>query len=122
MSVSIPETEWIWQGHAGHLIVAEWCRFHMATRVGDVLVSTVGDYFPPGKEERETIDCGRFFETFVFAAGATLDCGCTNAASWSEIDCAPANSAAAATANHMEMCRKWARQQAELRLVSEVMG
>lgn len=42
----IPREEWEWFGHAGHLIVARWCRFHMATKVGDYLVSTVGEYWP----------------------------------------------------------------------------
>jgi len=43
----IPESEWKWFGLAGHLIVGRWCRFHMATQVGRVLVSTVGQYMPP---------------------------------------------------------------------------
>jgi len=37
---------WRWFGHAGHLIVGEWCRFHLTTHVGDYLVSTVGEYWP----------------------------------------------------------------------------
>lgn len=35
---------WKWYGYAGHLIVAARCAYHLCTRVGDVLVSTVGDY------------------------------------------------------------------------------
>lgn len=119
MSTAIPEAEWVWSGHAGHLIVSESCRFHLATRVGDVLVSTVGDYYVPGDTKRSTIGLDRFFETMVFPVRDTLDCGCAEPTSWLEIDYAPANDAKEATANHMEMCRKWARQQAELRLVAE---
>lgn len=39
-------------GHAGHLIVGAWCRFHLCTQVGGYLVSTVGEYWPerPSRE------------------------------------------------------------------------
>lgn len=43
----IPKTNWKWFGHAGHLCVAQWCRFHLCTQVGGYLVSTVGEYWPP---------------------------------------------------------------------------
>jgi hypothetical protein len=42
----IPQADWKWFGHAGHLIVGRWCRFHLATQVGTYLVSTVGEYWP----------------------------------------------------------------------------
>lgn len=32
--------------HAGHLIVGNDCRFHLNTRVGKYIVSTVGEYWP----------------------------------------------------------------------------
>lgn len=35
-----------WFGNAGHLIVSHWCRFHLTTKVGKYLVSTVGEYYP----------------------------------------------------------------------------
>jgi len=41
-----PESEWKWFGHAGHLIVAAWCRYHLCTQIGGYLVSTVGEYWP----------------------------------------------------------------------------
>lgn len=43
---SIPQSEWKWFGHAGHLIVSQWCRFHLCTLIGRYLVSTVGEYVP----------------------------------------------------------------------------
>jgi len=43
----IPESEWRWFGCVGHLIVGSYCRFHLCTQVGEFLVSTVGEYFPP---------------------------------------------------------------------------
>lgn len=41
--------DWKWFGHAGHLIVAQWCRFHLCTLVGNYMVSTVGEYWPDRK-------------------------------------------------------------------------
>ena len=31
----VPESEWVWCGYAGHLIVAAQCRLHLHTRIGD---------------------------------------------------------------------------------------
>ena len=42
----IPESEWKWFGNAGHLCVAQWCRFHLCTQIGEYLISTVGQYWP----------------------------------------------------------------------------
>lgn len=38
----IKRADWKWYGQATHFICANECRFHMATRVGALLVSTVG--------------------------------------------------------------------------------
>lgn len=37
---------WKWFGNAGHLIVSDNCRFHLCTKVGKYLISTVGQYWP----------------------------------------------------------------------------
>jgi hypothetical protein len=39
-------SSWIWMPHPGHFICAFDCRFHLNTKVGSVIVSTVGEYFP----------------------------------------------------------------------------
>ncbi len=44
--MTTPESEWRWFGNAGHLCVADWCRFHLCTQIGPFLVSTVGEYVP----------------------------------------------------------------------------
>jgi hypothetical protein len=106
--------QWVWAGHAGHLCVVDDCRFHMATRVGMYVVSTVGDYYPPGRGVRDTIGAGEdsFFETFVFpATGEELDCGCPEVESFGEIDGERYADAKAATDGHMRYCRKYADQQ-----------
>lgn len=104
--ISIPESEWKWFGTAGHFICGQWCRFHLCTQVGNYLVSTVGQYFPPegvreilaekrgitleGRGEYreadylikvgfEDIGYKRKYETMVFAAGPTCtvpECEC----------------------------------------------
>ena len=38
---------WKWFGNAGHFICSHYCRFHMTTKVGRYLVSTVGEMWPP---------------------------------------------------------------------------
>lgn len=102
----IPKSEWKWFGTPGHLIVAQYCRFHLCTQVGKYLVSTVGEYVPPDgvreilaksrgivlegrgdaresdwvrKVGYEEIGCGRTYETMVFEAGGPCErpgCDC----------------------------------------------
>lgn len=96
----IPQSEWVWMPHPGHLIVGRDCRFHLATRVGPFLVSTVGEYLPDadvreilaeargvklegrgdqrrgdfmGKVGYTEIGCGRLYETMVFRAAPAPD-------------------------------------------------
>jgi hypothetical protein len=45
-SVREKEPGWKWFGHAGHLCVGQWCRYHLCTLVGEYLISTVGEYWP----------------------------------------------------------------------------
>ena len=105
---------WVWDGHAGHLVVGHSCRFHLATRVGHYIVSTVGEYIPPkgsrtdgtgDYEGMKTVGIGRLFETYVFPASGD---GYGEVDDWSEIDRLPANDHDTATANHMAMCRRYA--------------
>jgi len=91
---------WEWFGTPGHFICADSCRFHLCTKVGDYLISTVGQYFPDapvreiiancrkvtlegiGDNRRasymekigfEEIGYGRLYETMVFKAGPRCD-------------------------------------------------
>lgn len=41
-----PRDEWEWFGGAGHFICGQDCRFHLCTKVGPWLVSTVGELLP----------------------------------------------------------------------------
>lgn len=116
--MAIPIEQWVWQGHAGHFIAASDCLFHMATAVGDFLISTVGDYHPSYKRsrnglgERELIgglSDHDFYETYVFRlTGKPMWCGCAEVESWGEIEGRRYATAPEATAGHMAMCHKYA--------------
>lgn len=131
-SKRVRESDWEWFGHSAHFICGRWCRFHMATKVGDYLVSTVGEYIPPhysGSERAEAewltknypgqdIGCGRKYETMVFRAGEPCAapkcmCGLPSLAS-SELDFVGYNDARDARIGHMAMCRRWAAPIAEM--------
>lgn len=118
MSRTIPADEWVWDGHAAHLIVGSRCQYHLATRIGDYVISTVGEYRPQkgtrpdgeglgGKEyaEFESIGSGRLFETYVFHAAGE---GFGEISEFNEVDSLVANDHDTATRNHMTMCRKYA--------------
>ncbi len=38
--------KWVWMPHPAHFICARDCKFHLATVVGDYIVSTVGEMVP----------------------------------------------------------------------------
>lgn len=109
--------DWEWLGHAQHFVAARDCQFRMGTKIGPYVVSTVGEYVQPeavakvlGRKvgEFEEIGYGRKYETFVFkATEARKECGCPELESYSEIDSDGYNDAVAATAGHLEMCRKY---------------
>ena len=40
------KAKWIWMPHPAHFICARDCKFHLATNVGNHIVSTVGEYLP----------------------------------------------------------------------------
>lgn len=105
---TIAEKDWIWQGRAGHFCGSLDCRFHLATRVGDHLISTVGDYHPRGSKEPQQVGLDRLFETMVFCADGALKCGCAEMTGWDEVDADGYNTASDAQAGHMAMCRKYA--------------
>jgi hypothetical protein len=127
---AVPQDEWEWFGHAAHLIVGSWCRFHLATKVGNYLVSTVGEYIHPrhanGSEQAEAkwiednwpgedIGLDRKYETMVFLAGEecrSKKCGCGLPVpkEWSELDFRGYNKAGEARAGHLEMCHKWSNK------------
>lgn len=93
-----------WFGRAGHLCVADRCRFHLHTHVGEWCISTVGDYYPKtlhGEDDArvpEQIGWGRLYETMVFRTlgGYPIDAG-------SPVEMHGYNDAASAERGHMDM-------------------
>ena len=107
---SVPESEWVWCGYAGHFIASRNCAFNLCTRVGDYRISTVGDYRPPGHTGTEPKEIGlqRKYETFVFRVSGHGEHGEGEVSDWSEIDSEGYNEASAAEAGHRTLCRKYA--------------
>lgn len=125
----IPESEWQWIGTASHFSCGRWCRYHLATIVGDVLVSTVGEFVYltdsgtsepqedrwlrenwPGRE----IGSGRKYETMAFRiCGAVDDDPYDDVPSYDPTELAlwAANDRRTAQRNHMEACRTYAENQ-----------
>jgi len=107
-------SEWIWMPHTAHLCVADRCQFRLATYVNGVIVSTVGEYSLPYTREMPWQEIGRnrLYETMVFQAVPTTPEECTACpykidVEHGEIDGEGYNTAGAAYAGHLAMCRKW---------------
>lgn len=121
----IPKSEWKWSGVAGHFICGYLCRFHMRTEIGDILVSTVGEYYSGGPRDDsyvlESMGCTfpgqdrTFYETYVFRLGdercARVDCDCGDRepAEWSEIAGRRWTLRGQAQRGHLEFCDRAAR-------------
>lgn len=127
MPKPISQNDWEWFGRAGHYICGRWCRFHLCTKVGKYLISSVGEYVHPrhgkGIEQAEAewlqenwpgedIGYDRKYETMVFFAGKRCiepDCNCGQPThDGGQLECEGYNTAKDATIGHMEMCRKYA--------------
>lgn len=102
---------WKWYGYAGHFVGGKSCSYHLCTRVGAFLISTVGDYRPLSKYgERETLGAAddSWFETFVFNCLGEADSGDPILASWSEIDSERYSLSIEAERGHYRYCEKYA--------------
>lgn len=97
--------DWKWYGYPGHLMVNANCVYHLHTRVGARVVSTVGDYRPSGSEVRETIGSGPtdYFETMVFECDGE-DGGDPLITTWNEIECNRYETSQEAEAGHYATC------------------
>lgn len=42
----ITRDKWIWMPHPAHYICARDCKFFLATKIGDYIISTIGEYWP----------------------------------------------------------------------------
>lgn len=132
--------KWIWMPHAAHFICGNDCRFHLATKVGKYIVSTVGEYVPDSSIRRiyaesrgkkikgigdewdanymkefgyEDIGLDRKYETMVFLAkksGESCSACPYRIASGENIDFKGYNNPKDAYQGHMKMCEKWSKK------------
>lgn len=112
---SIPADEWVWYGFAGHFIAGSRCRYHLCTRIGGYLVSTLGAYYPEGATKAEPIGAGvkSLYETMVFHCDGETEGGDPNVISYSEIDSQRYATSLAAEHGHREFCRRYAAKATE---------
>jgi hypothetical protein len=112
-------------GCAGHLIVANSCRWKRHTQVGNYRISTIGDYYGPdldridsdrNAKKRTTIGAGddAFFETMVFETeeaqdGGNEGCGCRAVKDWGGLDSDRYATAGEAQAGHERLIEKYSR-------------
>lgn len=108
----IPQSEWVWYGYAGHLCIGSRCAYHMSTRIGRYLISTVGDFKPDGKT-RETLSSAddSFFETMVFPCDGEIASGDPNILSWEAVESEHYAKSIDAERNHRALCLKYAQMQ-----------
>lgn len=120
---TVAKKDWEWFGHAAHFCCGRWCRFHMATKIGNFLVSSVGQYVHPrnsGASEKtesewlkdnpdgEEIGYGRFYETMVFkTTKGVCGCGCglPLLETAIELEFEGSTNAADARATHNRICK-----------------
>ena len=109
--MSVPINEWEWFGNAGHFICSNRCRFHLCTKVGKYLVSTVGELFVKENDLKASIVAlDALYETMVFKAGKPCPCGCgLPSIKGNELGVAHYKSPGAATLGHLEACQEWSR-------------
>jgi hypothetical protein len=109
----ISQAEWVWYGYAGHLIVGKRCAYHLCTRIGKYLISTVGHYLPKQNDKIETIGAGdkSFFETFVFNCDGEEESGDPKILSYEQMDSERYEKSIEAERGHRAFCLKYAEMQ-----------
>jgi hypothetical protein len=117
----IPESEWKWYGLPLHFICSDRCMFHLATKVGNYLVSSVGLMKHPDKDGFSPVGSSGYYETMVFRTEGTHGpCGCPKITG-NEMDSRrfgfddndPWDGHAECEAYHREMCLKYATHPQE---------
>lgn len=108
----IDKSEWKWYGYPGHFIGSARCVYHLSTKVGDYLISTVGDYRPNGPyKAAETLRWSEdsYFETMVFEVDGETEAGDPNVVS--EVEGFYWSKSIIAENKHYEICQKYAEMQ-----------
>jgi len=104
----IPKADWQWFGQAGHHVCSDRCRFHLHTHVGNVCISTVGEFYVNHRDdEPETVGHDRLYETMVFPlVDGDSDWG-------NSLETKPYNDRDAANDGHIAACEAYAMKGGE---------
>lgn len=132
-----PPQEWKWYGYPAHFIGAPNCHFHLATEIGRILVSTVGEYYPPvhlddsgnvvysPPDMPQTIGWNRLYETMVCLIDPLTRChekGCEclmPEITAYELHMEAANARGEAARNHLKTCYLWADKKYQQEQIAE---
>lgn len=108
----IPKSEWVWYGFPGHFIGGKNCAYHLCTRIGDRLVSTVGAYRPHRDEEGFvplSITEDSFYETMIFECDGETEHGDPNVTSWTALYTEHYSESIDAERGHRALCARVAK-------------
>jgi hypothetical protein len=104
--------DWKWYGFAGHFILGDRCSYHLSTRVGNYLVSTVGALKADNWRQKKLDPVGSnrkyLYETMVFPCDGETEEGNANVLSRSELECSRYEDSLEAERGHYTLCEKWA--------------
>ncbi len=109
--MKIPRGEWKWYGFPGHYMYAHRCSYHLNTRIGAFLISTVGAMRnETGDAYAPLLFCGEstFFETLVFDCDGEDKFGNPILKSMSAIDEEYYSESMHAERGHYKMCDRYA--------------
>jgi len=113
MANRIPESEWVWYGFAGHFIGGKDCAYHLCTRIGGYLISTVGMYYPGLSRGASPTPIGAgkdaILETYVFRCDGEDSDG-NPITGLNEIDSERYADSMEAERGHCRYCEKYATQ------------
>lgn len=140
MNKIITKDKWIWMPHPAHFICSQDCHFHMATKVGKWIISTIGELLFDmqvneilakhrniqlegmgdfrradwmRKNGWEEIGMGRTYETMVFKAEKSNEknsCCPYRIASGSYVDFRGYKTSEDAYQGHLELCEEYSKK------------
>ena len=110
----IPKSKWVWYGYAGHLCVSRRCAYHLCTKIGNRLVSTVGAYFPNDKMEFIGSNPEHYYETMVFECDGEDSGGNPNILSLNELERKRYTESLTAELGHRDTCYRIAEGQEDV--------
>ena len=96
---------WKWYGFPLHFICGDQCVFHLGTKIGNYVISSVGA-MKDKDGKLKTIGLDRTYETMVFKHSGEDKHG-NPIISFSEIDMEGYNDSEKAERGHYEMCWKY---------------